>query len=445
MVMPRLLNEVVEGLKARAEVEAILLAGSRGEGGTPDKGSDWDLYVYLKIPLAEEVRRQLLAPRSTLLELDNHFWEPEDDGELNDGTAYELIYRNLEELAVGVARVVEGFEASVGYSTCFWHNLATSHILFDRDGRATNLKARFSVPYPEALKRAVVAKNWPVLNKTLPNFRDQAAKAQVRGDWVGVQHRTAAFLASAFDLVFAANGRTHPGEKRLVELSSALPVLPSDWKNLLAAVDRAVGVARVTLPDALDKLAEAMEVFLVRQGLLEAPVKKVALKSLTVAPVAALPPQPSPSPSTQVLTVYTDGGCIGNPGKGAWAYLVDDGSLRVEDTDGDPMTTNNKMELQAVIEALSAISKKSEWKGRPIRIHTDSQYVRNGITAWIKTWAANGWKTAAKEPVKNKELWVELQKWDLAMKPEWKWVKGHAGNPNNERCDQLVRRTMDQM
>jgi ribonuclease HI len=145
------------------------------------------------------------------------------------------------------------------------------------------------------------------------------------------------------------------------------------------------------------------------------------------------------------LTVYTDGGCIGNPGKGAWAYLVDDGSMRVEDTDGDPLTTNNKMELQAVIEALTAISKKIEWKARPIRIHTDSQYVRNGITAWIKTWSANGWKTAAKEPVKNKELWIELQKWDAALKPEWKWVKGHAGNPNNERCDQLVRRTMDQM
>ena len=440
MTIPRLLNEVIEGLKARGEVEAILLAGSRGQGLGPDKASDWDLYVYLSSPLSVEFRRDLLSPRSTVLELDNQFWENEDDGELNDGTAYELVYRNLDEIGALVARVVEGTQASVGYTSCFWHNLVTSHILFDRQGRAAGLQARFAVPYPDALKHAVVAKNWPLLNQASSSFRNQAAKALARGDWVAVQHRTAAFLASAFDLVFAANGRAHPGEKRLVEASSALPRLPSDWAGLLAAVDRAVGMARVTLPDTLDKVAAAMEVFLVRQGLLEPTAKK--------PPTKVPAPIPGPPPGTTTnspLTVYTDGGCIGNPGKGAWAFLVDDDTLRVEDTDGDPMTTNNKMELQAVIEALTAIHKKPEWTGRPIRIHTDSQYVRNGITAWIKTWSANGWKTAAKEPVKNQDLWMQLQKWDAALKPEWKWVKGHAGNPNNERCDQLVRRTMDQM
>lgn len=443
MVMPRLLNEVLEGLKAQSEVEAILLGGSRGQGGMVDSGSDWDLYVYVSAPLALEARQALLAPRSTLLELGNSFWEPEDDGELNDGTAYELIYRNLDDLIAQLERVVEGAQASVGYSTCFWHNLVTSTILFDRTGRAAAVQERFSVPYPEALKRAVVAKNWPLLNRALPNFRDQVAKAVKRGDWVSVQHRTAAFLASAFDLVFAANGRTHPGEKKLVPLSSSLPSVPSDWANLLGAVDRATSGTRATLPEALDKLSAAIEAFLIRQELLEAPARKApAARTEVLASVAS--PVPGP-PSSAVLTVYTDGGCIGNPGKGAWAYLVDDGAMRVEDTDGDPLTTNNKMELQAVIEALTAISKKPEWKERPIRIHTDSQYVRNGITAWIKTWSQNGWKTASKEPVKNQDLWMQLQKWDQALKPEWKWVKGHAGNPNNERCDQLVRRTMDQM
>ncbi|HTH13499.1 MAG TPA: DUF4037 domain-containing protein, partial [Spirochaetia bacterium] len=129
MVMPRLLEEVVEGLKARPEVEAILLAGSRGTGGTPDRTSDWDLYVYLTSGLDVEVRRELLAPRAMVLELDNRFWEPEDDGELNDGTAFELIYRNLDDLSANLARVVEGGEASIGYTTCFWHNLLSSHIL----------------------------------------------------------------------------------------------------------------------------------------------------------------------------------------------------------------------------------------------------------------------------------------------------------------------------
>jgi len=143
------------------------------------------------------------------------------------------------------------------------------------------------------------------------------------------------------------------------------------------------------------------------------------------------------------LTIYTDGGCIGNPGKGAWAFLIDDGAVRHEGTGGEKLTTNNKMELRAVIEALSTISREPSWSGRSVKIFTDSQYVRNGITSWIQSWIANGWKTASKQPVKNQELWMELQKWDKLLKPEWAWVKGHAGQPENERCDALVRQTMN--
>lgn len=443
MTMPRLLKEVVDELELCPEVEAILLAGSRGKGLVPDARSDWDLYLYTTGPLAPEVRKRILFSRSSVLELGNTFWETEDDGELNDGTAYELIYRSLDDLVAQLSSVVENHGASTGYSTCFWHNFQTSHILFDRTGQATAAQKRFDVPYPRELQNAIVAKNWPLLQLALPNYRSQVAKALGRGDWISVFHRTSAYLASAIDIVFAVNGVAHPGEKRLAELSGLLPLLPSDWKGLLAGVDRALSGSRTALPEALDRLSSAIRVFLERQGYLEPmPAKKppmVSRETPSVQPAAPV------IPSTSPLIVFTDGGCIGNPGKGAWAYLVDDGVSRMEDTDGDPLTTNNKMELQAVIEALSAISAKTDWKGRAIRIHTDSQYVRNGITAWIKTWSANGWKTASKEPVKNKELWIELQKWDQALHPEWKWVKGHAGNANNERCDQLVRRTMEQM
>jgi ribonuclease HI len=438
MVIPRLLDEVVEGLKVRPEVEAVLLGSSQYEGGAPDVDSDWDLYVYLISPLHVEVRRNLLMPRSTLLEVGNLFGEPEDDGELNDGTAFKLIYRDLDEVASGLSRVVEKAEALVGYTTCLWHNFINSRVLFDRSGRVSRVKANYTVPYPEALKKSIVAKNWPLLNKALPNFKDQVVLALKRGDLNAVQHRTTAFLASSFDLVFAANGRTHPGEKLLVQRSSVLPALPSDWVNLLSAVDRASQGSKTALPAALNDVAASMEAFLIRQGLLEVPAEKPATAAEKIRPGF-------PQPETGGLTVYTDGGCVGNPGKGAWAYLIDAGGSRDEKTNGDPLTTNNKMELQAVIEALKAIDANSQWKDRPIRIHTDSQYVRNGITAWIKTWSANGWKTAAKEPVKNQDLWMELQKWDKLLKPEWKWVKGHAGNPNNERCDALVRRTMEQM
>jgi len=143
------------------------------------------------------------------------------------------------------------------------------------------------------------------------------------------------------------------------------------------------------------------------------------------------------------ITVYTDGGCIGNPGKGAWAWFVLAGDREWSGTGGLKATTNNQMELQAVIEALIFIGKQEEWKRLPIRIHTDSQYVKNGITTWIHGWERNGWKTASKEPVKNKEFWQRLQELNTAYRPQWTWVKGHAGNRWNEACDQLVRQTME--
>ncbi len=273
-MIPRLLNEVVEELKARGEVDAILLGGSRAEGGTPDQDSDWDLYVYLASPLDQEVRRRILSPRTTVLELDNRFWETEDDGELNDGSSIELIYRHWDTLDASLDKITEQLEVSAGYSTCLWHNLLHSEILFDRAGRARQIKTKYAIPYPDALKRAIVKKNWPLLNRALPNYRDQAALAVKRTDVIAIQHRTAAFLASAFDLVFAANGKTHPGEKRLAQRSAQLPALPSDWLNLLSAVDRAGQGSRMMLVAALDTLAEALEVFLVHQGLLEAPLKK---------------------------------------------------------------------------------------------------------------------------------------------------------------------------
>jgi len=430
MVVPRLLAEVVEGLAARAEVEAVeIIPGPEG----------WTVWVFgTPVPLG--VRKDLLTPRATVLELDAPHRPGIDAGELNDGTKVSLEYLSLDGVVDGLAAVVDRAQITLGVTTRRWHQFNAGEVKVDRTGRLTAARARFAVPYPEALKRAVVQAAWPRLTTGWDSLRSQAASALTRGDWVTVQHRTAAFLTATFELVWAANGQTHPGDLGLVAQSQTLPALPSDWAGLLGAVDRAVGMARPTLPDTLDRLAEALRVVLVRQGLLDAPPPRAPKASPPAAPAAPLAPTPSGP-----LTVYTDGGCIGNPGKGAWAYLVDDGTLRVEDTGGEPLTTNNKMELQGVIEALRAIHGRADWQGRPIRIHTDSQYVRNGITTWIKTWAANGWKTAAKEPVKNQDLWVQLQKWDALLKPEWKWVKGHAGNPNNERCDQLVRRTMDQM
>lgn len=138
------------------------------------------------------------------------------------------------------------------------------------------------------------------------------------------------------------------------------------------------------------------------------------------------------------VEIFTDGGCRGNPGPGAWACVLSWKDQSSELTGYDPETTNNRMELTAAIEALRALQ-------RPCRVHlhTDSEYLRKGITEWIDSWIARGWKTASKKPVKNRDLWERLQGLLGDHEISWHWVKGHAGHPGNERCDELVNRTMD--
>ena len=170
------------------------------------------------------------------------------------------------------------------------------------------------------------------------------------------------------------------------------------------------------------------------------------------------------------FVVYTDGGCSHNPGPGAWAFLIRYGERLYEDSGFEAETTNNRMELMAVIRALDFLqglranyashapatglpspeleNKPSSdpkpaglpsWFFAPVSIYTDSQYVRNGITKWIEGWKARGWHTADKKPVKNQELWETLDSLVQILHPRFFWVEGHAGNPDNERCDTLVR------
>ncbi len=137
------------------------------------------------------------------------------------------------------------------------------------------------------------------------------------------------------------------------------------------------------------------------------------------------------------IVIYTDGACSGNPGPGGWgAILTSDGHMR-ELNGGEPHTTNNRMELTAAISALEALKRPSE-----VELHTDSQYLRNGITQWLAGWKRNGWRTADKKPVKNEDLWRRLEAAALQQKIDWRWVKGHAGHAMNERADELAREGM---
>lgn len=133
------------------------------------------------------------------------------------------------------------------------------------------------------------------------------------------------------------------------------------------------------------------------------------------------------------IIIYTDGACSGNPGPGGWGALMLSGDHEKEISGGAFETTNNQMELMAAIEALTALKNES-----CVILHTDSVYVRDGITKWIHNWKKNGWRTAARKPVKNTELWQALEAAMERHDVTWKWVKGHSGNPGNERADELA-------
>ncbi|AGA91105.1 ribonuclease HI [Thioflavicoccus mobilis 8321] len=137
----------------------------------------------------------------------------------------------------------------------------------------------------------------------------------------------------------------------------------------------------------------------------------------------------------EMIEIYTDGACKGNPGRGGWGALLRSGPHEKELYGGEPETTNNRMELMAVIRALEALKRPSR-----VRITTDSQYVKRGVTEWMARWKRNGWRTAAREPVKNRDLWERLDQALGRHQVEWQWVRGHAGHPDNERADRLANR-----
>jgi ribonuclease HI len=159
-------------------------------------------------------------------------------------------------------------------------------------------------------------------------------------------------------------------------------------------------------------------------------VSDTAPKRETIPPAAR---NNEPPCASDIVEIYTDGACKGNPGVGGWGALLRSGTRAREIYGGEVATTNNRMELMAVIRALEALKKPCR-----VRLHTDSQYVQLGISKWIHSWKKNGWRTAEKKPVKNADLWRELDELAATHEIEWLWVKGHAGHDGNERADELA-------
>ena len=254
-----MVEKLFEEFSRLPQVEAIALGGSRA-GEHYDEKSDYDVYVYVTEPIPEEVRKPILERYCSYMEIGNHFWEYEDNCTLKNGIDIDILWRDLEDFQAGVAAVVELCQPSNCYTTCMWHNLKTCRILYDRDGRLTAAQKRFDVAYPEELKKNIVQRSLKLLRGTLPAFDGQIAKAVRRGDRVSINHRVTEFLASYFDILFALNGQTHPGEKRLVELcKERCALLPADFEENLNALFTHMGVQTEAVPEDIARIVEALE------------------------------------------------------------------------------------------------------------------------------------------------------------------------------------------
>lgn len=257
-----ILNAIVNEFSQLQEVEAILLAGSHTTD-TQDENSDYDLYIYSNKEVPVIKREEIIKGFCDYVEINNQFWETEDDGIIRDvNTPIEIIYRDFDWIDAQLERTLIKCQADVGYTTCFWSNFITSVILYDKQKKAGKLQQKYNITYPEALKLDIVRKNYPLLREKMPAYYFQIEKAIKRNDYVSINHRAAALLASYFDILFAINELPHPGEKKLVKIlkekGAKLPLdMEKNLNDLLSSIsgfDERILIQVNKLVDNLDNL-----------------------------------------------------------------------------------------------------------------------------------------------------------------------------------------------
>lgn len=263
------LETIAQKFSMLPQVEAMALAGSQTTEAADEK-SDFDLYVYATAEIALDFRRALAENLAERFEINNQFWEPGDEWiDATSGIGVDMMYRQPQWLEEQIARVLVQHQAAVGYSTCFWYNVLHSKILFDRRGWFAQMQQRAAQPYPEALRRAIVAKNYPILRRNLSSYLHQIESAAARQDAVSVQHRSAALLASYFDILFALNRLPHPGEKRLVAFARKhCAKLPDKMEEQIHQLIAATPTPQAALLIA-NRLIDGLEHLLVAEQLLE--------------------------------------------------------------------------------------------------------------------------------------------------------------------------------
>jgi Domain of unknown function (DUF4037) len=255
-------RDVANRYSRLSAVHAIALGGSQSSAWA-DKSSDIDLYVYVTHALSLEQRADVTGCANRR-EIGNAFWEPGDEWvDEASGVAADVMFREMSWMDEQVARVMHDHRASLGYSTCFVFNVKTSTILFDREGWLAELQQKASAPYPEELKRNIVAKNHPILRNNISSYTHQIEKAISRNDAVSVNHRVTALLASYFDVLFAVNEQMHPGEKRLLRKAQLLCTkLPEGIGEQLEQVLASVSQHDERLLASIHKLLDSLDALL---------------------------------------------------------------------------------------------------------------------------------------------------------------------------------------
>jgi hypothetical protein len=264
----RLAQRVARCFGNLPQVEAVALGGSRTADAS-DTNSDTDLYVYYHEPISLEVRRQIASPAKRV-EVGNDFWEPGDEwSDSQTGISVDVMFRHVRWIEARLDDVLKQHRASVGYSTCFWYNVLNSQILFDRAGWFAALKKTAEQTYPRELKRAVIAKNYPILRRNMSSYVHQIELAIARRDFFSIHHRTTALLASYFDILFALNEQPHPGEKRLVERASQLcGKLPGNFPQAVEELLASLPSRDRRILDKANVLLDGLETLLRREGFL---------------------------------------------------------------------------------------------------------------------------------------------------------------------------------
>jgi predicted nucleotidyltransferase len=249
-------------------VEGVALAGSQA-AGMFDQDSDIDLYVYITsvVPLAARVAL-VEALGATQADLNLQFWDLGDEWvDAEAGIEVDVIYWRTCWIERQLNRVLVEHQASTGYSTCSWHTIRNSLVLNDRSGWLHRLKEKAVVPFPEPLRRSIIAKNHPILRRVIPSYLHQIEKAMRRGDLVSINHRVAALLASYFDVLFALNRLPNPGEKRLLETASdRCAKVPGGMVHQVEGVLRAASSTDGSLIARIEALVDSLDELLLQEG-----------------------------------------------------------------------------------------------------------------------------------------------------------------------------------